>query len=279
MSTKNGHKYTWHLGDCLDLLKSLPDNSVQLIFTSPPYNIGKEYEEKLVMAEYLNAQDKIIEQCIRVLREDGSICWQVGSYVSKGEYIPLDIILYRIFMRYGLKLRNRIIWAYEHGMHARHKFSGRYETISWFTLSDEYYFALDPVRVPQKQRDKKFYKGPRKGEISSNPLGKNPGDVWNITNVKNCHPEKIPNGHPCQFPLELASRVILSMSRTGDLVLDPFGGTATTLIASLQHGRIGVGAEIDPKYHLLGQKRIAKLAPATATATQVKFEPEYVVEF
>lgn len=249
--------YLWFKGDCFKLLESIPNNSVQLVFTSPPYNIGKEYEDKMDLAKYLSDTESLVRECKRVMSETGSICWQTGNYVERnGEIIPLDMVLYRIFAKEGFKLRNRIIWTYEHGMHARHKFSGRYETICWYTKGDDYIFNLDPIRVPQKQPTKRFYKGPRKGEISSNPLGKNPSDVWAITNVKNGHPEKIEGGHPCQFPLELAERMILSLTDEGDFVLDPFGGTATTLIAALRHKRRGISSEINAKYHRLGTNRI-----------------------
>jgi adenine-specific DNA-methyltransferase len=144
-------------------------------------------------------------------------------------------------------------------MHARHKFSGRHEVISWYSKTNDYYFSLDPVRVPQKQPTKKFYKGPKKGQISSNPLGKNPGDVWQITNIKNGHPEKIEGGHPCQFPIELAERLILSMTKKGSMVVDPFGGVATTLVAALKHGRLAISSEINKDYHKLGKQRITQL--------------------
>ena len=251
-------KYIWYKGDCLDLLDRLPDESVQLIFTSPPYSIKKEYEKGQNLADALAFQEELIEDCFRVLKPEGSICWQVGNYVDGkgGERVPLDILLYKVFRRLGLKLRNRIIWHYGHGMHARHFFSGRYETIMWFTKNDDYTFNLDPVRVPQKHPTKRFYKGPRKGELSCNPLGKNPGDVWKITNIKNNHPEKIPGGHPCQFPLELVDRAIKSMSRPGDIVLDPFGGVATTLVSAMKNKRVGIGAEINSDYHKTGLARI-----------------------
>lgn len=251
-------KYIWYKGNCLDLLDKLPDESVQLIFTSPPYSIKKEYEKGYSLADVLAFQEELIEDCFRVLKPEGSICWQVGNYVDGegGERVPWDILLYKVFRRLGLKLRNRIIWHYEHGMHARHFFSGRYETILWFTKTDDYTFNLDPVRVAQKQPTKRFYKGPRKGELSCNPLGKNPGDVWAITNIKNNHPEKIPGGHPCQFPLELVDRAIKSMSQPGDVVLDPFGGVATTLVAAMKNKRIGVGAEIQASYHKTGLARV-----------------------
>lgn len=254
------NKYLWYRGDCLDLIDRLPSESIQLIVTSPPYGIKKEYEKDVSLADSIVFQEEVIEECFRLIAPGGSICWQVGNYVEGegGERVPWDILLYKSFRRLGLKLRSRIIWTYDHGMHARHFFSGRYETIMWFTKTDDYYFNLDAVRVPQKQPTKRFYKGPRKGELSCHPLGKNPGDVWSITNIKNGHPEKIPGGHPCQFPLKLVSRLIKSMSKKGDIVFDPFGGTATTLVASALLGRIGIGSEIDRGYHKIGLQRIKK---------------------
>jgi adenine-specific DNA-methyltransferase len=253
-------KYHWYQGDCLDLIDALPDESIQLIVTSPPYGIKKEYEKSSTLADAISFQEEVIEECFRILSPTGSMCWQVGNYVEGegGERVPWDILLYKSFRRLGLKLRSRIIWTYEHGMHARHFFSGRYETIMWFTKSDDYFFNLDAVRVPQKQPTKRFYKGPRKGELSCHPLGKNPGDVWNITNVKNGHPEKIPGGHPCQFPTKLVDRLVKSMTKRGDIVFDPFGGTASTLVSALQLGRIGVGAELEKSYYKIGQQRLKK---------------------
>ena len=188
-------------GDCLALLGCCPDEAFQLIVTSPPYNIGKEYEKKLRLDAYVAQQARVIKECFRTLSPTGSICWQVGNYVEKGAIIPLDSILYPVFHELGLRMRNRITWHFEHGLHCSKRFSGRYETIIWFTKSDDYVFNLDPVRVPQKYPGKKHFKGPRAGQYSCNPLGKNPGDVWVIPNVKSNHVEKM--DHPCQFPVEL----------------------------------------------------------------------------
>jgi DNA modification methylase len=116
-------------GDCLDLLKSIPDESLQLIVTSPPYNIGKEYEKKLRLDLYLQQQAQVISECVRALSPQGSICWQVGNYVDRGAIIPLDTVLYPIFSGLSLRMRNRIIWHFEHGLHCSRRFSGRYETI------------------------------------------------------------------------------------------------------------------------------------------------------
>lgn len=241
-------------GDCLDLLRSIPNGFIKLVVTSPPYNLGKPYESRLDLDEYLSQQRKVIEECVRVLNNRGSICWQVGNYVNNSEIIPLDIVLYPIFVSLGLHLRNRIVWHFGHGLHASKRFSGRYEVILWFTKSNDYTFNLDAVRVPQKYPKKRYFKGPKKGEFSGNPLGKNPGDVWEIPNVKANHVEK--TIHPCQFPVELIERLVLSMTDEGDWVLDPFMGVGTTAIAALMHNRKAIGAEIMTEYVKIAQDRI-----------------------
>jgi len=243
-------------GDCRALLGEIPDESIQLVVTSPPYNIGKEYERKTALDEYVRMQEEVIRSCFRVLSPTGSICWQVGNHVSRGAIVPLDIVLYPTFQALGLILRNRIVWHFEHGLHCSRRLSGRYETILWFTKSDGYVFNLDPIRVPQKYPGKKHYKGPRAGQHSCNPLGKNPGDVWLIPNVKSNHVEK--TEHPCQFPVELVERLVLALTDPGDAVLDPYLGTGTSAIAAIRHGRKGVGAEIVPRYVEIARDRIAQ---------------------
>lgn len=242
-------------GDCLELLSQIPDGFVKLVVTSPPYNLGKVYENKMDMEDYVKSQGKVIKECARILDDKGSICWQVGNYVNNGEIIPLDIALYPVFSSLGLHLRNRIIWHFGHGLHASKRFSGRYETILWFTKSDDYTFNLDPVRVPQKYPGKKHFKGPNKGKLSCNPLGKNPSDIWEIPNVKSNHVEK--TVHPCQFPVELIERLVLSMTDEGDWVFDPFMGVGSTAIASLINGRKSIGAEIMEEYVKIAEKRIS----------------------
>lgn len=258
---------TFYLGDCLEFMQSIPDESTQLIITSPPYNIGKEYEDDLDIDVYKKQQIAIIKECTRILKPEGSICWQVGNYVNNGEIIPLDILLYDSFKSNGLKMRNRIIWHYGHGLHCTNRFSGRYETINWFTKSDDYVFNLDPIRVPQKYPGKRHFRGPNKGEYSGNPKGKNPSDVWDIPNVKANHVEK--TEHPCQFPVALVQRLVLSMSNEGDLVLDPFLGAGTTAVAAIINNRRAAGAEIVEKYYYLAVKRVRQ-----AAAGKLKVRPD-----
>ena len=247
--------------DRLELLKKLKDKSVQLIITSPPYNIGKSYEIKKPLDEYFEEQKKTLVECVRVLKNKGSICWQVGNYTKNSQIIPLDIAIYNICEKLGLKLRNRIVWHFEHGLHAQKKFSGRYETILWFTKSDNYTFNLDDVRVPQKYPGKLGYRGKNKGKYTGNIKGKNPSDVWIIPNVKSMHKEK--TIHPCQFPIELAERLILSLSKKKDIVLDPYAGVGTTLIAALKNDRKAYGSEIKKNYVNITKKRILQLKDGT----------------
>ncbi|OHD67776.1 MAG: DNA methyltransferase [Spirochaetes bacterium RBG_16_49_21] len=244
-------------GDCLELLKEIPNETVKLVVTSPPYNIGKEYEKKLSINDYLESQKKVIDESIRITKSTGSICWQVGNYVDNGEIIPLDILLYPIFTSYKLKLRNRIVWHFGHGLHASKRFSGRYEVILWFTKNDDYTFNLDSVRIPQKYPQKKYFKGPKAGQFSCNPIGKNPGDIWDIPNVKSNHIEK--TQHPAQFPVELIERLVLSLTNEDDWTFDPFMGVGTTQIASIIHKRKSIGSETVKDYYETALERI-KLA-------------------
>jgi len=253
-------------GDVENFVATIPDNSVSLIITSPPYNLGKEYEDRVSIAKYLELQAQVITELYRVLRDDGSICWQVGNFVEDGEVYPLDILYYDIFKNLGLRLRNRIVWRFGHGLHCKNRFSGRYETILWFTKSDDYIFNLDAVRVPSKYPGKRHYKGPRKGQLSGNPLGKNPSDVWkfmaqewesafwDIPNVKSNHPEK--TIHPCQYPIALVERCVLALTNEGDWVFDPYVGVGTSLIAGLMHNRRVMGSEQEAKYVDIARERL-----------------------
>ena len=165
----------------------------------------------------------------------------------------MDILLYDCFRRHGLRLRNRIIWHFRHGLHCRKRFSGRYETILWFTKADEYTFNLDNVRIPQRYPGKRHFKGSKAGLPSGNPKGKNPSDVWDIPNVKSNHVEK--TSHPCQFPISLCSRLIRALTSPGDLVLDPFLGVGTATASAVLQGRRAAGAEVNPDYYKVAVER------------------------
>lgn len=254
-------------GECLKTMRNLPDSFAKLIITSPPYNVGKAYEKTAELQEYLDALNPTIEEMLRLLSPEGSVCWQIGNYVEEGEVFPLDIYYYRLFKAHGMKLRNRIIWHFEHGLHASKRFSGRYETLLWFTKGDAYTFNLDPVRVPSKYPGKTHFKGEKRGQPSGNPLGKNPSDLWRIVvqdwetalweipNVKANHPEK--TIHPCQFPIELVERCVLALTNEDDWVLDPFSGVGSALLAALRNKRRAMGCEKEAEYVEIAKRRIA----------------------
>jgi adenine-specific DNA-methyltransferase len=242
-------------------MAALQDGCMQLIVTSPPYNIGKSYERRVELDDYVSRQADTIDECVRLLADGGSICWQVGNHVANGEVFPLDILLYDVFKARGLKLRNRIVWHFEHGLHCSKRLSGRHETILWFTKGDGYDFDVDPIRVPAKYPGKKHFKGPRKGQLSGNPRGKNPGDVWIFPNVKSNHVEK--TTHPCQFPAELVERLVLSLTKSGDWVLDTYMGVGTSVVAALKHGRVGFGCDTVQEYVDVALGRIEELRAGT----------------
>lgn len=243
--------------DNLRFMRKLAEKSMHLIITSPPYNLGKEYETGRSLETYQEEQAATIAEAVRVLHPNGSICWQVGNYIEDGEVFPLDALLYPMFKVHGLQLRNRLVWTFGHGLHCQNRFSGRHETILWFTRSEDYTFNLDSVRVPSKYPLKKHFKGPSKGKLSGNPLGKNPGDVWDIPNVKANHVEKL--DHPCQFPVGLVERLVLALTAPGENVLDPYLGVGSTAIAALKNGRNAFGCDADSKYVTIAKKRIQQL--------------------
>jgi len=255
------HEATISCSDNLDFMRPLKSESMHLIVTSPPYNIGKSYEKRAPLAAYVKQQAQVISECVRLLSNRGSLCWQVGNHVQDGEIFPLDMVLYPVFREHGLHLRNRVIWHFEHGLHCSKRLSGRYETILWFTKGENYTFNLDPIRIPSKYPSKKYFKGPKIGQLSCNPLGKNPGDVWIFPNVKSNHVEK--TVHPCQFPIELVERLVLSLTDPGDAVFDPYLGVGSSVIAAMKHGRVGYGCDNVQEYIDIAWERIHEFRSGT----------------
>lgn len=248
--------------DALAFLCGLPANSVDLVISSPPYFMGKEYDQSCSLDDFIEAHEKLLTQLVRIVKRGGSICWQVGHHVKNKVVVPLDCVVYSIFSQSKeLQLRNRIVWTFGHGAHCRKRFSGRHETILWFTKGDDFHFHLDAVRVPQKYPGKKHYKGDKRGQPSGNPRGKNPGDVWEIPNVKAGHVEK--TGHPCQFPIALAQRLVKALCPKGGFVIDPFLGSGSTGVAALLEGRVFAGCDIEPKYLKIARLRMKKVRSGT----------------
>jgi adenine-specific DNA-methyltransferase len=255
-------------GDSFELLEGAPEASMDLIITSPPYCMGKAYEtaDKDVDA-FVKNHEKILPLVVRSLKTGGSMCWQVGYHVYKGLCTPLDYLVLKEMERFpSMRLRNRIAWTFGHGMHATTRFSGRHETVLWFTKGDDYHFDLDAIRVAQKYPGKLAWRGPKKGQPSGNPNGKNPSDVWELPNVNANHVEK--TDHPCQFPIGLAQRLIRALTVPGDLVFDPFCGVGSSGAAALIEGRAFLGAEISPEYVSLASERLR-----LASTGELNFRP------
>jgi adenine-specific DNA-methyltransferase len=249
------------LRDARRFLADLPENSADLILTSPPYFMGKEYDTSPNLSDFLEEHKALLPLLLRALRPNGSLCWQVGHHIQNGVAVPLDAVIYSTFSSPELQLRNRIIWTFGHGTHAKKRFSGRHETIMWYTKGADYFFDLDAVRVPQKYPGKKHYKGPNKGNWSGNPKGKNPSDVWLIPNVNANHPEK--TAHPCQFPVGLAQRLIRALCPAHGQILDCYAGSGSTAVAAVIEGRSFLGCDINKSYVALARARIKEAQSGT----------------
>lgn len=244
-------------GDCRRLLQIIPDRSVSLVVTSPPYCMGKEYEAGNEIKDFVAAHDEVLPEVERILKPGGSMCWQVGYHVLSNAVVPLDYLVYDAMrkLKKPLTMRNRIVWHFGHGQHCDRRFSGRHEALLWFTKGDSYQFDLDPIRVPQKYPGKRASRGPKQGEFSGNPLGKNPSDVWDIPNVKANHVEK--TAHPCQFPVALIRRLVVALTRDGDIVVDPFSGSGSAGVAALLEHRRFIGAELREDYAAIAINRLS----------------------
>jgi adenine-specific DNA-methyltransferase len=185
------------------------------------------------------------------------------------------VIIFPLFEDLKLIPRNRIIWIRQHGTHAKYKFSNRHETILWFTKSNEYKFNLNGIRVPQKFPCKKNYrKGKNYGKLSSDPRGKNPGDVWAFRNVKHNHEEQ--TEHPCQFPEDMITRIILATTNTNDIILDPFIGSGTTAVVAKKYNRRFIGCEIVKKYVDIANHRLNSIPDDNNSFPNLKTLREYV---
>ncbi|PZR81434.1 MAG: hypothetical protein DI537_38230 [Stutzerimonas stutzeri] len=232
----------------LDYLEGLPDGVAQMVLTSVPYNVGVAYgkgasADAMRYGYYIGWLMQVICEASRIMREGGSLFLQLGSTRDEtGTLTPLDVLLFDHIKRCGLRFQSRVIWQIPHGLTPKRRLAERHETALIFSKGEPRVFNPTPGRQPQKQPGKRAFKGPRKGEISSNYLGAHPTNVWAIGNVGHNHPEK--TGHPAQFPLELARRAMQIYSMPGDLVIDPFSGSGTTHVAAIQTGRSFSGCDL-----------------------------------
>ena len=273
-SLEEGTRTVLFIGDCMEIIRRIPDKSIDLTMTSPPYCMGKKYEKSKSVDDFIAAHEVVLPEIVRITRDGGSICWQVGYHVANQSAYPLDYPVYTIMAQMKeIRLRNRMIWSFGHGLHGTVRFSGRHETILWFTKGSDYHFDLDAVRIAQKYPGKRHYKGPNKGKLSGNPKGKNPGDVWEIPNVKGNHIEKV--DHPCQFPVGLADRCVRAFCPPNGIVFDPYMGSASSGVAAIINGRRFLGAEKDEKYEPIAHARLL-LAHAGTVSFRSADRPIYI---
>jgi len=249
-----GERYAIFNTDSLDALKKIPTNSIDLTFTSPPYNIGKEYETIAPVDEYVAWCTQWINRIHAVTAQNGAFLLNVGylSIEGKAKSIPISYLLWD---KIPFFLQQEIVWNYGAGVAAKKYLSPRNEKILWYVKDSEHYcFNLDDIRDP----DVAYPNQKKNGKLRCNTIGKNPSDVWQIAKVTSgagrASKERTP--HPAQFPLDLCERAIKGFSKPGSLVLDPFLGSGSTLDSSLRHGRYAIGFELREDYCRLAAERI-----------------------
>lgn len=241
-----GDRYAIYKGDCLDLLDRVPDGSIDLAFTSPPYNIGKEYEQVLPIGEFIDWCVDWIEKIYRATAANGAFMLNVGyvSIADRAKSIPLPYLLWN---RIPFFLQQEIIWNYGAGVAAKKFLSPRNEKLLWYVKDfSKYCFNLDDIRDP----DVAYPNQKKNGKLRCNTIGKNPSDVWQIAKVTSgggrASKERTP--HPAQFPIDLCERVIKGFSPFDGVVLDPFLGSGSTIDACLRWGRYSIGFEVREDY-------------------------------
>lgn len=241
-------------GDCTKLMNKLPSNLISTTITSPPYNIGKEYEDIMTVEDYINWCSSWISQIYNVTKENGALLLNLGylEVEDKGRNVPIPYLLWDKTPFY---LIQEIIWNYGAGVSCRKILSPRNEKILWYVKDkNNYTFNLDPIRDPNV----KYPNQKKNGKLRCNPLGKNPSDVWQIAKVTSGskRSSKERTKHPAQFPNELIDKFVQGFSNPNDIILDPFIGSGTTAEMSLKHGRKCIGFEIREDYCDITVERI-----------------------
>lgn len=245
----------YKIGDCRELLKEVPDGSVKLVVTSPPYNIDKPYgtyKDRIALNDWEDLIREVTQEVFRILTPDGSFFLNLSPvpYGKDKEILPLPFIGYQIMSDAGFKLRNMITWTFNNMQNCVNRLSGRYENILWGVKDlNNYVFNLDEIRIPYiTKNDKRLVGG----------TGRNPTDVWYFDRVNNMTKKKLNLQHPTVYPLPMILRILKMSSHPGDTVLDPFVGSGTTLVAAKILDRNGIGFELDGKYAAEIQKRLSE---------------------
>lgn len=256
----SSHGVSLYHADALQAMDNLPNDLIDLTVTSPPYNIGKEYETPMSIEEYIDWSEEWIDQVYR-LSKPSSAFWLNLGYIevpNRGKAVP---IAYLLWERLPFHLVQEVVWNYGAGVATKYRFSPRNEKFLWLVKSlQNYTFNLDEVRDPNVK-----YPNQRKnGRLRVNQLGKNPTDVWQIPKVttgqgmtgQRASPER--TKHPAQFPVSVIERIVKACSNPNDLLLDPFIGSGTTAEVAIRQGRHAIGFEINSSYLEIAADRLER---------------------
>ena len=233
------------MGDCIEIMRDMRSESIDLVFADPPFNIGIKYDthnDKMPHDKYYKWSEEWISEAHRLLKSDGSI------YIAIGDEFAAEINI--ILKRMGFHFRNWIVWYYTFGQSQRKKFNRAHTHILYFTKNkSDFTFNDKNIRVPSARQ--LVYNDKR-----AHPLGKVPDDVWQFSRVCGTFKERI-GKHPCQMPENLLEQIIKVSSNEGDLVLDPFGGTGTTAAVAKRLKRNFITMEISKEYYDAILKRLS----------------------
>jgi adenine-specific DNA-methyltransferase len=240
--------------DCVEAMRRLPAGLVDLTVTSPPYNIGKEYETRLDIDDYVAWCTEWIAAIHRLSKSQAAF-WLNAGYLQvpqRGKCLPIPYLLWD---KVPFFLVQEIVWHYGAGVASRKNFSPRNEKFLWYVVDEDHYtFNLDEVRDPNV----KYPNQKKNGKLKCNPLGKNPSDVWDFPKVTSGANRSSAErtSHPAQFPVAVIDRIVRACSNPTDVVLDPFMGSGTTAEVALSTGRFVLGFELEPKYISVAEQRI-----------------------
>lgn len=264
--------------DCLEGLRRIQSPFIDLTVTSPPYNIGKEYEQVRPLDEYLNWCQEWMQEVHRLTLDNGALWLNLGyiAVEQKAKAIPIPYLLWN---RVPFFLIQEVVWNYGAGVAGRKFFSPRNEKFLWYVKDENNYtFNLDAVRDPNIR-----YPNQKKhGKIKVNPNGKNPSDVWQIPKVTSgqSRSSKERTPHPAQFPQAVIERIIKASSNLDEAVFDPFLGSGTTALVALGLGRKTLGFEINTPYCQIAANRIdCFLTKSKVAGEQMEFLNELFVEW
>lgn len=249
-------KHSIVISDILDCLKNIPDDSVQLIIADPPYNI--DIAEWDCYDDYIEWASKWITEAYRVLKKSGNIVIFGGFQFENANRADLLELVHYIRNHTDFKLVNVIIWYYKNGISARRFFSNRHEEIMWFTKTNKYMFNLDEVRIKYDEATLELYKKDKRLNHDNLEKGKNPTNVWEISRLNSNSKERV--GHPTQKPEQIIERIVRSMSKENDIVLDMFAGSGVTLKVCIENERNSILCDRDHTLKEYVEKQLKKVS-------------------